>query len=476
VLVVAGIKLAMQLAFLTRYGWHRDEFYYLTGGRHLDAGYVDHPLLAPWVARAVDFFVGPSLAGLRLIPALLGTATVVLTALIARELGGGRAAQVVAALCVALDPLLFALNHWFHTPSFDLLAWVTVTFFLVRLVRTGDTRWWIAIGGAAAFGLLSKPTIVVWLAALAVGLLLTPARQYLRSRWLFVGLGLAVLGGLPFLWFQLQHDWAFLEFSRNMNARTGSEEQPVFLPAQLLLHNPMSAVVWIPGLWALFRDDTLRRFRAFGWAFAIAFLFFFVTAGKAYYLAPAYPLLFAAGATYLARRRDWVAIPKLLVAALVVTTIPVLPGVLPVLPLRDIADTPYAELNEDILEQVGWPRFVRTVERVVEDQSRPTVVLTGNYGEAGALDVLGDLAVPVWSGQNSYWLWGGRPPPAPDTTFVTVGIDPALLDRTFEHCSVAARIDNGLGIDNEEQGARVSVCRDLRRSWPEVWESLRAYQ
>jgi hypothetical protein len=344
------------------------------------------------------------------------------------------------------------------------------------VLRSGDERWWIGVGAAAAFGLASKTTIIVWLGALVLGLLLTPARRHLRSGWLLAGISIAAVATLPFLWFQVQHDWPFLEFSRNMNARTGGEEQPLFIPGQLFLHNPVSALVWIPGLWALFRDERLRRYRAFGWAFAIAFLAFFVSAGKAYYLAPAYPLLFAAGAVFLTRRREWNAVPKGLVAALVVGTLVALPGVLPVLSVETVADTPYAGINEDILEQVGWPELVQTVERVVAEQRGPTVVLTGNYGEAGALDVLGDLEVPVWSGQNSYWLWGGAPAPADGTTFVTVGIDPQLLDRSFTRCTVAARIDNGLDIDNDEQGARVSVCRGLTGPWPQVWESLRAYR
>lgn len=476
VLVVAGLKLALQLAFVTSYGWHRDEFYYLVGGRHLDGGYVDHPFLVPWVARGVDLLVGPSLAGLRVVPALLGAATVVLTAMIARELGGGRVAQVVAAICVALDPAVLAINHWFQTPSFDLLAWVAVSYCLVRVIRTGDERWWIGVGAAAAFGLLAKTTIVVWLGALALGLLLTPARRHLRSPWFFAGLAIAVVGALPFVWFQLQHDWPFLEFSRNMNARTGGKEQPLFIPGQLVLHNPVSALVWIPGLWALFRDDALRRFRAFGWAYAAAFVVFLVSAGKVYYLGPAYPLLFAVGAVFLARRHAWLTVPKLLVGGLVIGTLFALPSVLPVLPLEIAADSPYAGMNEDMLEQVGWPRFVRTVEDVVDAQTGPTYVLTDNYGEAGALEVLGDPGVPVWSGQNSYWLWGGRPQPPSDATFVTVGIDRDLLDRSFAQCSVAAHVDNGLDIDNEEQGKAVSVCRDLRRPWPAIWESLRDFR
>ena len=131
--LVVGVKLVLQLVFLTGYGWHRDEFYYLIGGRHLDIGYVDHPLLAPWVARGVDLVFGPSLPALRVVPALLGAATVLLTALLAREFGGGRMAQTIAALCVALDPAFLAINHWFQTPSFDAFAWVALSYALVRV-------------------------------------------------------------------------------------------------------------------------------------------------------------------------------------------------------------------------------------------------------------------------------------------------------------------------------------------------------
>jgi hypothetical protein len=135
-------------------------------------------------------------------------------------------------------------------------------------------------------------------------------------------------------------------------------------------------------------------------------------------------------------------------------------------------------VNEDILEQVGWPELVATVERVVDEQSGPTVVLTGNYGEAGALEVLGDLrdrGVPVWSGQNSYWLWGGRPEPAPATTFVTIGIAPSVLDRSFTRCAVAATIDNDAEVENEERHEPVTVCRGLRRPWSRTWDDLRVY-
>lgn len=473
VIGVAAVKLALQCMFLTGYGWHRDEFYYLVGGRHLSAGYVDHPLLTPFVARAVETVFGPSLGALRLVPALVGAGLVVLTALLTRELGGGRNAQIVAGLCLTLDPFYLGANHFFQTVTFDQLAWVLATLALVRLIRSGDERWWLAIGAACAFGLLAKATIVVWIVALLLGMLLTPARVLLRSRWFAVAAGLAALGGAPFLWFQVQHGWPFPQFLRQLDADNAGGDRPRFIPAQLLLHNPVNLFVWIPGLVALFRDRVLRTYRAFAWAFVAAAMIFLVTGAKYYYLAPAFPLLYAAGATQLSLR--WQRFPRGLVAGLVVGCLIAIPAALPVLPARTLADSPYGSLNKDALEQVGWPAYVRTVTRVVARTRRPTMVVTSNYGEAGALDVLGRLDARVRSRQNSYWLWGRDPAPRPETTFVLVNLDRSEANHNFTSCRVVTHIDDGLGIENEEQGAPISVCSGLRHAWPVVWSALRKY-
>ena len=472
VLALAVAKLAMQCAFLTGYGWHRDEFYYLVGGRHLAPGYVDHPLLTPWVARGVAVLFGSSLGALRLVPALLGAGMVMLAGLLAREFGGDRRAQVVTALLVVLDPLLIATDHLFQTVPFDQLAWIAAAFGLVRLIRTGEERWWLLVGAACGFGLLAKANIVVWMLGLAIGLILTPARRHLRSPWFGAAAGLVVLGGLPFLWFQLEHGWPFLEFSRNLNDLHAGEERPKFIPGQLLLNGPVAAFVWVPGLIALFRDRALRTYRVVGWAFVIAFVVFFVTGGKAYYLGPAYVVLFAVGATFLSRH--WQRLPRLLIVGLVVSTLVVLPALLPVLPAKTFADSPYGALNGDALEEVGWQQFVRQVSHVVEEH-HATMVITDNYGEAGALNVLGDLHVPVRSRQNSYWLWG-QVPPHPRTTFTLVGFGPGEERGYFRTCQTVTRIDNGRGIENDEQGTPVSVCRGLERPWKTVWSRLRAYR
>lgn len=475
-LALAGLRLVLLLAVATRYGWHRDEFYYLVGGRHLSLGYVDHPLLTPWVARGIEAMFGPSLFALRVVPAVLGCGLVVMTGLLARELGGGRRAQVLAAACFALDPFFLGANHLFQTVTFDQVAWVLASFALLRMLRTGDDRWWLAVGGAVGFGMLAKPTILIWVIAVGVGLLCTRQRSVLRSRWLLVALGVAALGGLAFLVFQLQHHWAFLEFSRHLSAEHGGQQRAQFLPLQLLVHNPVSAFVWIPGLVALLRTPTLARGKAFGVAFLVAAGLLLVVGGKYYYLAPLFPVLYAAGAVTLvspAKR-----ISRALVAWLVVGFLVALPASLPVLPASTVNGTPWAALNKDALEEVGWPEFVATVEHAARDASRDApgnvVIVTSNYGEAAALQVMGDGHDPVIGRQNSEWLWGSGPV-GPRTTLVTVGFDASELDQVgIVGCRTVATIDNREHVDNLEAGSKVRACRPSRPWW-QTWRALKQY-
>jgi hypothetical protein len=472
VLGLAGARLAMLLAVATRYGWHRDELYYVMGGRHLSLGYVDHALLTPWVARGVEGIFGTSLFALRTVPALLGCGLVIMTALIARELGGDRRAQILAALCFALDPFFLGANHLFQTVTFDQVAWVLASFALVRLLRTGDERWWIAVGGAVGLGMLAKPTILIWVISVTVGVLCTRERSVLRSKLLAPAVALVAVGSVAFLVFQIQHGWAFVEFSRHMDAQHAGENRSQFVLAQFVVHNPISAFVWIPGLVALLRRPSMARWKAFGIAFLVGAVLLLVVGGKYYYLAPLFPVLYAAGAVQLARKAPHIS--RGLLVGLVLGSLLTLPASLPVLSASAINGTPYAGLNRDAFEEVGWPEFITTVERAVPAGSRPAVIVTNNYGEAAALQVLGDGRTPVVGRQNSEWLWGPGPV-GPDTVLVTVGFDLGELSHVgIVGCRTVATIDNPGHIDNNERGADVRICR-ANHAWPEVWRELRAY-
>src|SRR5438270_7357808 len=245
--MIAGVVVVIQLALAGRYGWHRDELYFIACGRHLAWGYVDQPPFTPAVARVATAVFGTSLIGLRLVPALANAGIVVLAAVITRELGGKRSAQVVAACAVAVSSVILALGHLLSTATFDLLAWTALTAAFVRLLRTGDCRWWLAIGVIAGIGLENKYTVAFLLGGLMVGLLLCrPA--VLREPWLWAGAGIALLIWAPNLAWQASHSWPVTDMSRSLHAKGGDDgNMYVFLPMQRVVLNPAVTPLWIAG-------------------------------------------------------------------------------------------------------------------------------------------------------------------------------------------------------------------------------------
>ena len=325
------------------------------------------------------------------------------------------------------------------------------------------------VGAAAGVGLLNKPLTAFLLGALVVALLLAGPRWPLRDRWFWVAGGVAVLLWAPFLVWQTANGWPLLTLAGSIagGGSTSSEPWWLVVPFQAVLVSPLLVPVWVAGIVALVRDRTLR---AFPLAFGLLAVAFTVTGGKPYYLCGLYPVLLAAGAGPVvrwARTRLRVALVAAAVALSALTNVTLM---LPVVPEDELAQTPVTAPVADVGETVGWPAFAATVGDVARARPPGTVVLTGNYGEAGALQRFApDL--DVYSGHNSYADWGMPPPGA--TTVVAVGFDRAELDRWFGAVEPVATIDNGVGLDNQEQGGRVWVCREPRRPWPELWAEIR---
>ncbi|OLT19485.1 hypothetical protein BJF78_10625 [Pseudonocardia sp. CNS-139] len=475
--VVAGVLVAVS----GRYGFHRDELYFLEAGRHLAFGYVDQPPLTPLLARAADMLFGGSLVGLRLAPAIAAGLVVVVAGLMARELGGGRDAQLLAAAATGVSSVLLVTGHMLSTTTFDLLAWAAVTWLLLRALRDGG-RWWLWAGLAAGIGLQNKTLVAVLLAAVGVGLLALGPRAVLRTPWPWAAVAIMLVIWAPNLVWQAVNGWPQLALSAAIAAGSSGTSEPwyVFLPFQLLLVSPLLVPVWAIGLWRLLREPALRPYRALGAAYPLLALLFTVTGGKPYYLAGLYPLLLAAGSEPVAR---WVrrTAPRpraaLVGLALVLSAAVNAVLMLPLVPVAQLADTPVVDVNYDAGETVGWPELVATVAAVhagLPAAERATaVILTGNYGEAGAVDHLGrGLGLPAaYSGHNAYADWG--PPPAGAAPVITVGYELERLGRWFGECTEGARVDNGVNLQNDEQGARVHVCRELRRPWSETWPQLR---
>ncbi|MCZ2857925.1 glycosyltransferase family 39 protein [Blastococcus sp. VKM Ac-2987] len=473
--LAAGVA-ALLLALAGRYGYHRDELYFLRAGREAALGYVDQPPFTPLLAAALDALAPGSLTVLRLPSALAAGAVVVLTGLIAREFGGGRGAQLFAAACTAVSSILLAVGHLLSTTTFDLLFWALLSWLLVRALRDGGASWLVP-GLVAGLALQNKVQPAFLLAAVVLGLVLVGPRSVFRSPWPWAGGAVALAVWAPNLVWQAAHGWPQLALAEAIAAGGSGTSEPwyLFLPFQLVLVSPVLFPVWMAGWWRLLRDPALATWRCFAVAYAVLAVLFLVTGGKPYYLAGLYPLLLAAGAdpALAWARRGGARARRTLVPALALSLAAGAVLMLPVLPARWLPATPVPAVNYDAGETVGWPRFAAAVERARAGlpAGAEVVVLTGNYGQAGAVDRFAPALGPAYSGHNSYWTWG--PPPEGAGAAVVVGLAPQDLARWFGDVRPAGRIDNGVGLDNDEQGRTVWLATDRRLPWSEIWPQLR---
>jgi Dolichyl-phosphate-mannose-protein mannosyltransferase len=482
---VAGVTGAVLVALSGGYGYHRDELYFLAAGAHPAWGYPDQPPLTPLLARATSL-LGDSLIALRLPSAFAIAAVMMLAALLAREFGARPGAQVLAAGCTAVSTVVIAVGHLLSTATFDLLAWTALSWLVARALRCDEPVWggpvWLAAGLVAGIGLENKTLLAFYLGALAVALLVVGPRAVLRSPWAWVAVVVALALWAPNLWWQATHGWPLWELSTTIAAGGSATSAPrwQFLPFQLVLVSLLLVPVWGIGLWRLLRDPELRTFRLFGVSYLLLAVLFLVTGGKPYYLAGLYPVLLAAGAQPVldwARHRSAALRSGLVAAALAVSAAVSVVLMLPVVPPSALANTPIPEVNSDAGATLGWPELVATVAGVHRalppGERHQAIILTENHGEAGALQQARsrlDLP-PVFSGHNGFGEWG--PPPEGATPTIAVGLDRVALDELFASVTPAARIDNGVGLDTEEQGRTVWICREQRQPWSQVWPQLR---
>ena len=472
VVVLAAVKVAGTMAFAGGYGWHRDELYYLSCSRHLSLGYVDFPALTPLLAGLDQAFFPGSVVGLRLLPALAGAAVVVTAAAIARELGGATAAQVLAAFAVLISPLYIGSNHLFETVSFDQVVWALLCWLLVRVLAGGDARLWLLTGLVFGGGLETKYTVIGLGVVAAAGLLMTPARRQLVTPWPWLGLAISLALLAPNLWWQGTHGWDSLRYTL---FHRGSTDGPLaYWAQQLLLVGPLHIPLAVVGLRFLYLD---LRFRALFWTVLAVELLFFAAGGKAYYPAPIYPLIYAAGAVaivpFLARGRwRWG-----LVAAPAVLSGLLLPVGLPVLPAQAAAASTVLKTRKDFADEFGWPELARQVQgvyRALPDGERGSaMILAQNYGEAGALDLYGpSLSLPqVVSPHLTYYYWA--PPRMAPETVIAVGYSQDELRPLFADVQPAGTVGNSYGVRNEEFGRPIYVCRRPRRPLWLEWPGLK---
>ena len=486
VLIVAATAFIVMMAFSGLYGYDRDELYFLDAARHLQGGYVDQPILAPLLARVSLSLFGVSLPGLRIWPSLALAATVIVGGLLAREFGGGRRAQLLAAIGTATMPVVLGADHLEGPTSIDILAWATLSLVVARIGRTGNLRGWMFAGLVLGVGLANKHSIGFLAIAVFVGAMLSGGSRLVLNRWLLFGALIAGVFTVPDLAWQALHGWPTIAMTRSLNAENGGAGNiPNWIIGQLIMVSLALVWVWVAGIGYLWRSGR-PLWRALVWAYGFLFVFFAVTTGaKIYYLGGAYVYLLAAGSVriecWLAERP---ARSMRLYGLTALTTVAALPLVLPVLPAADIGWT--YKVNQVPAESVGWPELVHKVSTVWYSlppaQRAKAVIFTSNYGEVGAINELGrGLGLPTAvSGQNNEWFWGPGNPMA--TTVVAVAPGPkdvtgygAYLSQFFEHVRVAATLSNHAGLQNQESGGHVYVCTDPRHQWGAMWPELRHY-
>jgi 4-amino-4-deoxy-L-arabinose transferase-like glycosyltransferase len=471
--LLCGALVLLLLAVARRYGWHRDELYFLEAGRHLAWGYVDQPPFTPLVARLADEVAAGNLVVLRLLPALATAATVALAAAVVRELGGSSGAQLLGAAAVAASGFVLGVGHLLSTAAFDLTAWMALLWLAARLLRTGDPRWWLAFGVVAGVALLNKNLVALLAGSLLVGIAVDRRWSLLATPWLVAGGAAAVAIASPNLLWQADHGWPQADMARALSERIGGENRALLLPSQLLFMGPLLLLVLVAGArWlAGGGEGDGRRFRPLLWAWPVAVAVTFVTGGRPYYVLPLTLVVVGAGivAGDEPRRRRTTA---WLVAANAVVGVPL---ALPLLPQGSAEVT--ASVNEAVAETIGWPELVDQVAAVVDGlppgERAGVVVLTGSYGEAGAVDRFGPSRglPPAHSPHNGYADF--RRPTDDGATVVAVRFSAERLRPHFRSCEQVATVDNGLGIDNEVQGTPIHVCRGLRDTWAATWERLR---
>lgn len=484
-LAIAAAITLLHLLTNYRYGFHRDELQVLSDAQHLDWGFVCYPPFTPFIERISLALFGLSLVGLRLFSVLTQAAVIVVSGLMARELGGGRLAQFTAALAVALSPLPLFEGTEFQYSSFDYLWWVLIAYFVIRLLNTDDPRWCLAIGATIGLGFMTKYTMGFYVAGITGALILTRARRFLATKWFWGSVALALLICFPNLIWQFRHNFISLHFLQHIHHRdVGQGRADGFLRDQFLINaNPFAAPLWSAGLICFLRDG---RYRMIAWMYLIPFALFFVGKGRGYYLGAAYPMLIAMGATAAVRwlstlrplwRRatEFAFFTGLVACGLYICTI-----VVPLSasgPLRDFA----LQKNGDLREEIGWTELVQTVAAIRDslppDQRASVGILVANYGEQGAIEIFGPayhLPPPI-SGTNSAWFRGYPSPPP--STLIVLGRSRSYVERKFTTCQLAGHNGNSLGIENEESRDHpdIFLCGPPRQSWPDFWTGFQSF-
>ena len=489
VVALCSAKLLLHLFTSVRhYGYFRDELYYLDMARHLDWGYVDAaPLIA--VYGRIALWMGGSLAALRILPALAGTALIALTILIARELGGGWYAQLLAGVSVLLCPAVLSIDSLLTMNAFEPLFWMGCVWIIARILRTGDSRLWVWFGVLAGLGLENKHSTLSFGFAVAVALLLTQHRREFARPWIWIAGAIAIALFLPNVIWQIRHHFPTVEDLANVR-REGKNVvlgPLAFVKEQIIDVHPILFPVWLSGLIWFLRD---RRWRVLGLIFVVFFVLMELAHGKNYYVFPIYPMLLAGGSVVIER---WLASRSAVagrsaraavVAIIVLAALPAIPLVTWMLPPERLlayqnaigfkpskAEVHHESLlPQPVADQFGWPELTAEVAAIYNslppDERAQTGIWAGNYGEAGAINEFGPrYGLPrAWSRHQNHWYWG--PPPQ---VFKNLIVIQWSLDDVRDNCTSFQAFEHYQRFGMDEENTPIYLCRGVTFDIQKIW-------
>lgn len=486
----------LHLVAIEGFGYFRDELYYISCSEHLDWGYVDQPPLSILLLKIIRFILGDSRVAIRLLPVLGSGLFVFGTGVLAKELGGKKFALILAAVTSMAPIGNFFLYSIYSMNFLDHLFWLALIFIVLRIIKTNEPKYWISFGIVAGLGLQNKISILFLCFGIAAGILLTEQRKHLKHKQLW--LGAAIAGGLflPYILWNLAHGWPTLEFMHNAKAFKMTAVSPIdFLLEQLRYNNFSTVPIWLAGLWFFFFTKAGKPYRLFGWMYVAIYILFTVQQAKAYYFAPAYPILFAGGAVMIeiwVQKRNWNWTKPVIAVVVLASALIYCPVGLPVLSqentirwlqsLKIIANSgenhEIGVLPQHFADQHGWEEMTIKVARIYntlsEEEKKECLIYGTNYGGTGAMSFFGkkyDLP-PAISGHNNHFFW--PPKDRRGNVLIIVGGRKQDHERAFREVTEMDRTDCKYAMPYENDKP-IFLCRGLKLSFKEIWPTVKHF-
>ena len=492
----AAFNLLLHLIAIKGYGYFRDEFYYISCSDHLGFGFVDQPPLSAFILKLIRMVSGDSVIAIRILPVLCGALFVFLAGLIAKELGGKKFA-VALACTAAFAPIgNFFIFNFYSMNALDLVIWQVCILIVIRIIKTGEPKYWLTFGLAAGLGLMNKISVLYLGFAIFAGILLSKERKYLKNKYIWLGLLIAGLLFLPYIVWNATHDWATLEFIYNAKTYKMATVSPLnFLKGQILYNNPATLIIWLAGLWYFFFHKDGKKYRLFGWMFLTIYVLLTLQQAKDYYMAGAYIILFAGGAIqfehWLQKKRvRW--LKPVVIVFILVPTLLLCPMALPILPVDTaiswiqrigISGSPGERHEMGVLPQHyadmhGWEEMVEKVSGVYNtlspEEQKECIIYATNYGVTGAINLLGKKygLPPAFSGHNNHFYW----PPRGYTGNVLIAVGGRQKDHeiSYRHVAVADRTNCRFAMPYENNKP-IYICRGIKRGLEEIWPTVKHF-